>query len=134
MLLRSVTKRSILRLGEALGDGACRRMGDCGCWWCDYLSTFADLIGFVGAIFLAYPFLRGQRVRDQSLAVDVSRVPDPEDAALFAAAKHQLIREILASVSAEYRAAWIGATLIALAFVGRFVSALPSLFPHSSSL
>ena len=102
-------------------------MADCVCWWCEYLSTFADLIG---AGFLAYPFLRGQRVRDQALAIDTSRIPDPEDAAVFLAAKYELIREILTRVGAEYRAAWIGAMLIGCAFIGRFVSAVPSLFPR----
>ena len=104
-------------------------MRDCGCWWCEYLSTFADLIGLIGAGFLAYPFLRGQRARDQALSIDTSRIPDPEDAAVFLAAKHELIREILTRVGAEYRAAWIGATLIGCAFIGRFISAIPNLFP-----
>jgi hypothetical protein len=104
-------------------------MGGCVCRWCEYLSTFADLIGFIGAGFLAYPFLRGQRVRDQALAIDTSRIPDPEDAAVFLAAKYELIREILTRVGAEYRVAWIGAMLIGCAFIGRFVSAVPSLFP-----
>jgi hypothetical protein len=104
-------------------------MADCVCWWCEYLSTFADLIGFIGAGFLAYPFLRGQRARDQALSIDTSRIPDPEDAAVFLAAKHELIREILTRVGAEYRAAWIGATLIGCAFIGRFISAIPNLFP-----
>jgi hypothetical protein len=105
-------------------------MGDRACCWCEYLSTFADLIGFIGAAFLAYPFLRDQKLRDEALAIDTSRIPDPKDAALFSAAKQDLIREILTRVRTEYRAAWIGAALIACAFIGRFVSALPSLFPH----
>jgi hypothetical protein len=99
------------------------------CWWCEYLSTFADLIGFIGAGFLAYPFLRGQKLRDQALAIDTSRIPDPEDTAVFSAAKHDLTREILTRVRVEYRAAWLGAALIACAFIGRFASALPHLFP-----
>jgi hypothetical protein len=105
-------------------------MGDRACWWCEYLSTFADLIGFVGAGLLAYPFLCGQKLRDQALAIDTSRIPDPEDAVLFSTAKHDLRREILTRVRTEYRAAWIGAALIACAFIARFVSALPNLFSH----
>ena len=105
-------------------------MGDGVCWWCEYLATFADLIGFIGAGFLAYPFLRGQKARDQALAIDPSRIPDPKDAALFSAAKQDLIREILTRVRTEYRAAWIGAALIACAFIGRFGSALPDILAH----
>jgi hypothetical protein len=105
-------------------------MGDGVCCWCEYLATFADLIGFVGAGFLAYPFLFGQKRRDEALAIDTSRIPDPKDAVLFSAAKHEFTREILTRVRAEYRAAWIGAVLIACAFIGRFVSALPNIFPH----
>jgi hypothetical protein len=104
-------------------------MGDRACWWCEYLSTFADLIGFVGAGFLAYPFLRGQKRRDEALAIDTTRIPDAEDAALFSAAKQDMIRDVLTNVHDEYRAAWIGAALIACAFIGRFVSALPNLLP-----
>lgn len=105
-------------------------MGDGVCQWCEYLSTFADLIGFIGAGFLAYPFLRSQKLRDQALAIDTNRIPDPKDAALFATARRELLGEILTTVQREYRAARIGAVLIAFAFIGRFVSALPSVFPH----
>src|SRR5438045_910017 len=105
-------------------------MGNSVCWWCEYLSTFADLIGFIGAFFLAFPFFRSQKLRDQILAIDTSRIPDPKDAALFATAKQQLIGEILTAVRTEYRAAKIGAVLIASAFIGRFVSALPSVFTN----
>jgi len=97
------------------------------CRWCEYLSTLADLIGFIGAGFLAYPFLFGQKVRDQALAIDTTHIPDPEDAAMFSAAKQDLTREILNRVRAEYRGARIGAVLIACAFIGRFVSGLPNL-------
>jgi hypothetical protein len=102
-------------------------MGDSTCCWCEYLSTFSDLIGFVGAGLLAYPFLRSQKRRDQALAIDTTRIPDPADAALFSAARQEIIRDVLANLRNEYRAAWIGAALIACAFVGRFVSAIPSL-------
>jgi hypothetical protein len=105
-------------------------MGEGVCCWCEYLSTFADLIGFVGALFLAYPFFSSQKLRDQALAIDTSRIPDPNDAVLFAAAKQHLIGEILTAVRTEYWAARIGAVLIACAFIGRFVSALPTVFPH----
>ena len=88
-------------------------MEDAVCRWCEYLATFADLIGFVGALFLAYPFFRSQKLRDRVLAIDTSHIPDPKDAALFAAARKEIIAEILNTVRKEYRAARIGAALIA---------------------
>jgi hypothetical protein len=103
------------------------------CGWCEYVATCADLVGFIGALFLAYPFLFGQRVRDEASAVEAVKTRDPLDQAEFAQTAMELRREILNRVRREYRAAWIGALLIAGAFVGKFVSALPSLDWYSSN-
>jgi hypothetical protein len=97
------------------------------CGWCDYVATLADLVGFIGALFLAYPFLFGQRVRDEAWAVQTVQAGDPLDAAEFNRAANELRQEILNGARREYRAAWIGALLVAGAFIGRFISALPAL-------
>jgi hypothetical protein len=98
------------------------------CDWCEYLSISADLIGFIGAGLLAYPFLRGQRARDEAGIINPTRVPDVEDAAVFAQAKARMTSDILNRMHREYRVAWLGAALISVAFMGKFASALPDLF------
>ena len=98
------------------------------CEWCEFLSTVADLVGLVGAIFLAYPFLRSQRLRDDFSAIDLDRVPDPKDTKLFEKAKVDIYRQVLNRMPSEYRAGWIGATLIASAFVFKFIAALPNIY------
>jgi hypothetical protein len=97
------------------------------CEWCEYLSVIADLTGFVGALFLAYPFLRGQRTRDEAAAIGPERVPDLKDAAVFADVKAEMESDILNRVHGEYRAAKIGTVMIALAFLGKLISALPNI-------
>lgn len=96
------------------------------CEWCEYASIFAELVGFVGAAFLAFPFLRSQRPRDEAAAIEPGRATDPEDAAEFKAAKAEITRDILNNVFREYRAAWVGAVLIAIAFGGKLISAIPN--------
>jgi hypothetical protein len=104
------------------------RMSGLGEWY-EYLSIAADLIGFVGAVLLSYPFLGGQRSRDEWLAIDPERASTLEDRAALREARSDLTREILNRVHMEYYAAWIGAILIAIAFIGKALSAaLPKLF------
>ena len=71
---------------------------------------------------------RSQRPRDEAAAIEPGRATDPEDAAEFKAAKAEITRDILNNVFREYRAVWIGAVLIAIAFGGKLISAIPNFF------
>lgn len=92
------------------------------CTWCEPLSAICDLIGFAGALALAYPFLAGQHVRDVLILLSQVRIPHDEDRAELAVDIRELTDRVANNMAFEYRVAWIGALLIALAFIGRFAA------------
>jgi hypothetical protein len=94
------------------------------CSWCERVSVAADLVGFFGAMALAYPFFMGQPPRDNlNLLVHVS-VPDKDDAAVIEQVRRTILEEIVKNLQGEYRAAYLGAFAIAVAFLMKFISAV----------
>jgi hypothetical protein len=94
------------------------------CSWCEPVSVAADLVGFFGALALAYPFFVGQPPRDNlNLLVHIS-VPDKDDAAAIEQVRRTVLEEIVKNLHSEYRAAYLGAAAIAVAFLMKFISAL----------
>jgi hypothetical protein len=94
------------------------------CSWCERVSITADLVGFLGALALAYPFLVGQPPRD-SLDIPVHMdVPDKDDAIVVQQVRQTVMRQIVRNLQREYRAAWLGALAIAAAFMMKFISSL----------
>lgn len=73
---------------------------------------------------LAYPFFMGQPPRDNlNLLVHVS-VPDKDDAAVIKQVRRTILEEIVKNLQGEYRAAYLGAFAIAVAFLMKFISAV----------
>jgi hypothetical protein len=94
------------------------------CSWCERVSVAADLIGFCGALALAYPFLKGQPPRDSlNLLIHVS-VPDKNDAAVIERVRRTILEDIARNLHSEYKAAYLGAFAIAVAFLMKFISSL----------
>jgi|SRR6476661_6714670 hypothetical protein len=94
------------------------------CSWCERVSVAADLIGFLGALALAYPFLRGQRPRDNlNLLVQVA-VPDKDDAPVIERVRRTILQDIARNLHREYTAGYLGAFAIAAAFLMKLVSSL----------
>src|SRR5690348_1620069 len=94
------------------------------CNWCEALSRGADLAGFAGALLLAYPFLTGQSSRDTAALLKDMVVADNEDKKIVEITRHGITEDISIKSLRELRLAWIGAGLIGLAFISKFVASL----------
>jgi hypothetical protein len=94
------------------------------CSWCEWVSIAADLIGLFGALALAYPFLKGQWPRDIFSLLSQMPVPDKEDAAAIEKARRTILEDIVSNLHREYRAAYLGAFAIALAFFMKLISGI----------
>jgi hypothetical protein len=92
------------------------------CNWCEIASRSADLIGFIGALLLGYPFLFGQASRDTLMLLSNMTVGDIKDQTVVNAARRDLLAEISRKSRIELRFAWIGAGFIGLAFILKFVT------------
>jgi len=92
------------------------------CSWCERVSIAADLTGFGGALLLAYPFFRGQPPRDNLNLLTQIPVPDEEDAAVIERVRRTILKDIMSNLHREYRAAYLGAFAIAVAFLMKFIS------------
>jgi hypothetical protein len=92
------------------------------CSWCEWVSVAADLIGFCGALALAYPFFRGQPPRDYFNLLTQIPVPDQEDAAVIERVRRTILKDIAGNLHREYRAAYLGAFSIAVAFLMELIS------------
>jgi hypothetical protein len=75
---------------------------------------------------LAFPFFAGQRVRDMLLLLSRMQIPDEQDRAVIEEHVREIRRDVANNMGREYRVAWIGALLIAVAFIARFTATLAS--------
>jgi hypothetical protein len=94
------------------------------CNWCENASRISDLIGFVGALFLAYPFLTGQSSRDTALLLTDMMIANRDDKKVIDVTKVNIDQDISKKSRQELKLAWMGAGLIALAFISKFVASL----------
>jgi hypothetical protein len=94
------------------------------CSWCEKVSICADLIGFLGGLALAFPFLVGQPTRDRLDNLARLNIPKNEDALAIGKLRQALLRSVVKSIPVEYGLAWIGAIGIAAAFLLKFISAV----------
>jgi hypothetical protein len=100
------------------------------CSWCEGVSVAADLIGFLGALALAYPFFRGQWPRDTLNLLNQVSVPDKQDAAAVERVRRTILQDIVNNLHREYRAAYLGAFAIAVAFLMKLISGFHPLLEH----
>jgi hypothetical protein len=100
------------------------------CSWCEWVSVAADLIGFCGALALAYPFFRGQPPRDTLNLLTQISIPDKEDSAVIERVRRTILADIVSNLHREYRAAYLGAFAIALAFLMKLISGLHPLLRY----
>jgi hypothetical protein len=96
----------------------------------DLLGGISDLIGFIGAILVAVPFVLRERTRDQAERIQqvldepaapvdaLASMPEEPYRALLA----ELRREIREHARSDYRYGVLGAGLLALGFLIRLVA------------
>jgi hypothetical protein len=82
----------------------------------ELVTAIADLVGFIGALFLAVPFFIGQEPRDTVLLA-LAR-PSSEQTAIDRTTQRH-VQHIARYWHWEARSARLGISLIALAFVAR---------------
>jgi hypothetical protein len=88
-----------------------------------WFNAASDLIGLIGALLLALPFVLGQPVRDAEAVVkDRSTAGNPRVAAALAKAAATLGRHVREHAPIEYAYGIWGALLVALSFLLKLIA------------
>lgn len=92
----------------------------------DLISVGCDLVGSVGALCLMVPFFRSGRLRDDYflLSRGAARVPGSDQSRHVSEAERMAAQAIVLGMHTERRWCWIGAGLVAIAFLGKAVVGL----------
>jgi hypothetical protein len=77
--------------------------------WYEYAALVSDLIGFVGALLLAWPFYNTQSRRDKLIALDAIEVSDERTATRIREARQAVALAILNAAQGDYTAGLWGA-------------------------
>lgn len=93
----------------------------------EWLSWASDILGFLGALGLAWPFLRRQRDRDDLLSALLLDAPDPADMKIFRESIKETAHRVLATADRDYRVGILSAFLVAVAFMAKLMFGYPGL-------